>query len=54
MKRTTVQVEVEIEGATVDGNYLVDWLLESNRRAGWQHLEDRFSVITARVLSEKR
>lgn len=54
MKRTTVQLEIEIEGATVSGDNLVNWLTERNQRAYWRYVEDRFRVVNARVLSEDR
>lgn len=53
MKRTTVQLEIEIEGATASGDNLIDWLLESSRRSRWLYLEDRFRVVNAQVLSEQ-
>jgi len=54
VKRTTVQLEVELEGATVSGSSFVDWLTEIHDRLGWTYLEDRFRIVDAQVLSEDR
>lgn len=51
MKRTTVKLEVELEGPTVSGMNFRDWLLEAQQSED-THREDLFRVVEVQVLGE--
>lgn len=51
MKRTTVTVEVELEGAVVCGQSLRDWLLDLEIPEPL-HPQDRFRVVDVKILGE--
>lgn len=52
MKRVLVLMQVELEGPTVSGERLRDWLLDAEPEETFS--EDQFRVLRADVLGEDR
>lgn len=52
-KRTTVQIEVEVEGPVASGDQVVEWLSRIPRVRSLYH-EDRFRILRVNLLGEER